>query len=181
VAKAGLTAQRMVSSVLAGTSEAMGQWSGCGRRDGKSGSGGGSGFFACGALAESAALAFFLLSLDDFAADFDANLFCEGAEAGFAVFDDVAHAGARSNKAQLAKRQCRMVSFKPTMAPLRMMVCDFVLPLSRSLDPAHAGSRQAMVVIINMFGCAVWFDCPPSGQKHVGFPRRGPPGTISGR
>jgi hypothetical protein len=156
VAKAGLTAQRIVSSVSAGTSEGMGQWSGCGRRDGRSGSGGGGGgFFACAALAESAALVFFVLSLDDFAADFDANLFCEaGAEEGFAVFDDVAHAGARSNSAQLPKRQCRMVSFKPTMAPLRMMVCDFVLPLGRSLEPAHAGSRQAMVVIINMFGCA---------------------------
>lgn len=160
----------------------MGQWSGCGRRDGRSGSGGGSGFFASAALAESAALAVFLLSLDDFAADFDANLFCEaGAEAGFAVFDDVAHAGARSNKAQLPKRQCRIISFKPTMAPLRMMVCDSVLSLSRSLEPAHVGSRQAMVVIINMLGCAVWFDCPPPGQKHVGFSRREPPGTISGR
>jgi hypothetical protein len=98
----------------------MGQWSGCGRRDGRSGSGGGSGFFTSAALAESAdcALAFFLLSLDDFAADFDANLFCEaGAEEDPAVFDDVAHAGARSKNAQLPKRQCRMVSFTPTMAP----------------------------------------------------------------
>jgi hypothetical protein len=102
----------------------MGQLIGCRRRDGRSGSGGGSGFFASTALGESAGLAFFLLSPDDFAAaDFDANLFCEaGAEEDFPVFDDVAHAGARSNSAQLAKRQSRMVSFKPTMAPFRMMV-----------------------------------------------------------
>jgi hypothetical protein len=121
-------------------------------------------------LAESAdcALAFFLPSLDDFAAaDFEANLFCEaGAEEDFAVFDDVAHAGARTKNAQLAKRQCRMVSFKPTMAPLQMMFCDFVLPLNRP-RPAHLGSRRAMVVIINMFGCAVRL---PTGRlKATGF------------
>jgi hypothetical protein len=86
----------------------MGQWSGCGSRDGRSGSGGGGGggFFAsaAAAFAESAALAFFLPSLDDFAADFDANLFCEaGAGEDVPVFDDVAHAGASNNSAQLAK------------------------------------------------------------------------------
>lgn len=170
MANTGLTAQRMVSSVSAGTSERMGQWSGCGRRDGRSGSGGGSGFFASAALAASAdcALAFFLLSLDDFAlAVFDPNLFCEaGAEEDPAVFDDVAHAGARSKNAQLPKRQCRMVSFKPTMAPLRMMVCDLVLPLNRP-QPAHLGSRRAMVVIINMFGGVV--QSPAARSKATGL------------
>jgi len=44
------------------------------------------------------------------------------------VFEDVAHAGARSKNAQQPSRQFRMVSFKPTMSSLRMMLFDVVLP-----------------------------------------------------
>jgi hypothetical protein len=43
------------------------------------------------------------------------------AEVRRVVFEDVPHAGASNKNAQLASRQCRMVSFKPKMASLRMM------------------------------------------------------------
>jgi hypothetical protein len=58
VPKAGLAAQRMVSSMSGGTSEGAGQYRGCGRWAGISGSGGGAGgFFACTTAAGFAGLA----------------------------------------------------------------------------------------------------------------------------
>jgi hypothetical protein len=41
------------------------------------------------------------------------TFFLASAEVRRAVFEDVPHAGASSKNAQLPRRQCRMVSFKP--------------------------------------------------------------------
>jgi hypothetical protein len=140
----------MMSSVPAGTSDGIGQRSPCGKRVGRSGSGGGGGgpggfffvstavaFFEALAESDDCAFASFLLSLDDPAtAAFAAGAFLlVREEFRREVFEDVPQADASSKNAQLPSRQNRMVSFKPTMASLRMVDCDVVLPLSLPFPP----------------------------------------------
>ena len=159
VASAGLAAQRMTSSVPVCTSEAVGQRSPFGKWVGRSGSGGGGGgaggfFFTSTAATAFAALpepdegTSGLLLLDDPAV---AACAAEGfflladAEVGRVLLDDVPHAGASNRQAQPASKQCRTVSFKPTMASLWMMDCDVVEPRSR--PPPVPGSTWFEVSI----------------------------------
>ncbi len=131
VASAGLAAQRMTSSVPVCTSEGVGQRSPLGKCVGRSGSGGGGGggggFFTSTAATAFAALAesddctsdLLLLGARALATCAAEAFFLDGAEVGRVLPDDVPHAGASTKKAQ-ASKQCRTVSFKPTMASLRI-------------------------------------------------------------